>query len=223
MEILQPDHFIDTEGNIITKSMRMFVSHASNLINAEMLTAVDLCQLFKILPNQSEATIDDYVFSGYSSASLSTTVTYLFSEEALLLGHHISQKCPGCSKNMYAYTLEDVSKEYGRNGPINVSLLTTSEREWETFRPYIYKQLRSLASAGKARKSQKVFDDVESKFGNLVIKSDVEVENFRQRIYNKVKTSKKKNMCGESAFQAAREDSHEQKKYDETGIVNRKV
>ena len=32
------------------------------------------------------------------------------------------------------------------------------------------------------------FDDVESKFGNLVIKSDVEVENFRQRIYNKVKT-----------------------------------
>jgi hypothetical protein len=26
-------------------------------------------------------------------------------------------------------------------------------------------------------------------------------------------------MCGESASQAAREDSHEQKKYDETGIV----
>jgi hypothetical protein len=64
MEILQPDHFIDTEGTIITKSRRvkkykslqeifaltisifsqMFVSHASYLINAEMLTAVDLCQ-----------------------------------------------------------------------------------------------------------------------------------------------------------------------------------
>ena len=69
-----------------------------------------------------------------------------------------------------------------QNGPINVSLLTTAEREWETCRHYIDQQffkrnkidcpscgtkplvrssdailkLRRLASAGKARKSQKV-------------------------------------------------------------------
>jgi hypothetical protein len=62
----------------------------------------------------TKATIDDYIFSVFFPASLSENVTYLFSEEALLLGYHISHKCPGSSKNMYARTLEDVSKEYGR-------------------------------------------------------------------------------------------------------------
>ncbi|KZR99540.1 Uncharacterized protein APZ42_004550, partial [Daphnia magna] len=61
----------------------------------------------------TKATIDHYVFSGFSPASLSETVTYLFSEEALLLCHHISHKCPGSSKNRYAHTLEEVSEEYG--------------------------------------------------------------------------------------------------------------
>ncbi|KAK4028639.1 hypothetical protein OUZ56_021643 [Daphnia magna] len=156
--------------------------------------------------------------------------------------------CDTCSsKNMYAHTLEEVSKEYGRTGPINIPLFTTAEREWETCRHYIDQEvfkrnkidcpscgtkplvrssdaiikLRRLASAGKARKpeNERVMDDVESRFENLVIKSDVEVESFRQRIYNKVQTSKKKNMCGGSAFKAAREDSNENKKYDETGLV----
>ncbi|KAK4030779.1 hypothetical protein OUZ56_024118 [Daphnia magna] len=195
----------------------------------------------------TKATIDDYVFSGFFPASLSETVTYLFSEEALLLCLHLSHKCPGSSKNMYAHTLEEVSKEYERTGPINIPLFTTAEREWETCRHYIDQEvfkrnkidcpscgtkplmrssdaiikLRRLASAGKARKqeNERVMDDVESRFENLVIKSDVEVESFRQRIYNKVQTSKKKNMCGGSAFKAAREDSNENKKYDKTGLV----
>ncbi|EFX73497.1 hypothetical protein DAPPUDRAFT_253071 [Daphnia pulex] len=148
---------------------------------------------------------------------------------------------------MYARTLEDVSKEYGRNGPINVPLFTTAEREWETCRHYIDQEvlkrdkthcpscgtkplirssdaiikLRRLASAGRVRKPQneRVAEELESRFGNLVIKSDVEVEKFRQRIYDKIKTSKKKKMCGGSAFTAAREDSKEQNKYAETGLV----
>ncbi|KAK4006436.1 hypothetical protein OUZ56_011589 [Daphnia magna] len=180
--------------------------------------------------SRTKATIDDYLFSGFFPLSLSETVTYLFSEEALLLCHHISHKCPGSSKNMYAHTIEEVSKEYGR---------------WETFRHYIDQEvfkrnkidcpscgtkplvrssdaiikLRCLAFAGKARKleNESVMDDVESRFENLVIRSDVEVESFRQRIYNKVQTSKKKNMCGGSAFKAAREDSNEKKNMTRLG------
>ncbi|KZR96889.1 Uncharacterized protein APZ42_008526, partial [Daphnia magna] len=128
-----------------------------------------------------------------------------------------------------------------------IPLFTNAEREWETCRHYIDQEvfkrnkidcptcgtkplvrssdaiikLGRLASAGNARKpeNKRVIDDVESRFENLVIKSDVEDESFRQRIYNKVQTSKKKNMCGGSAFKAAGEDSNENKKYDETGIV----
>ncbi|KZS03972.1 Uncharacterized protein APZ42_033170 [Daphnia magna] len=165
----------------------------------------------------TKALIDDYVFSGFFPASLSETVTYLFLEEALLLCHHISHKCPGSSKNMYAHTFEEVSEEYGWSGPINILLFTAAEREWETCRHYIdmevFKRnkiycpscgtkplarssdaiikLRRFASAGKARKpeNERVMDDVESRFENLVIKSDVEVETFRQRIYNKVQTT----------------------------------
>ncbi|KAK4017586.1 hypothetical protein OUZ56_033200 [Daphnia magna] len=145
---------------------------------------------------------------------------------------------------MYARTLEDVSKEYGRNGPINVPLFTTAEREWETCRHYIDQEvlkrdkthcpscgkeplvrssdaivkLRRLSSAGKVHnpENERTMEQPQARFGNLVIKSDTEVENFRQRIYNK---TKKKQMCGGSAFKAAREDSNEQKKYDETGLV----
>ncbi|XP_045023333.1 uncharacterized protein LOC116936194 [Daphnia magna] len=269
LEILQPDHFIDAEGNIITKDVCVpcFVPHKCCDISCHgsMSLIPNITESIVVVTEQGrfvlkgatfvcdtcnslmKATIDDYVFSGFFPASLSETVTYLFSEEALLLCHHISHKCPGSSKNMYAHTLEEVSKEYGRTGPINIPLFTTAEREWETCRHYIDQEvfkrnkidcpscgtkplvrssdaiikLRRLASAGKARKpeNERVMDDVESRFENLVIKSDVEVESFRQRIYNKVQTSKKKNMCGGSAFKAAREDSNENKKYDETGLV----
>jgi len=62
----------------------------------------------------TKATIDDYIFSGYFPGSLSQNVTYLFAEEALLLGHHITFKSPGSSKKMYAHSLEAVSTEFGR-------------------------------------------------------------------------------------------------------------
>lgn len=48
--------------------------------------------------SRTRATIDDYVFSGFFPGSLSPKVTYLFAEEALLLGHHITHKSPGSSK-----------------------------------------------------------------------------------------------------------------------------
>ncbi|XP_045028462.1 uncharacterized protein LOC116923942 [Daphnia magna] len=269
LEILQPDHFIDAEGNIITKDICVpcFVHHKCCDISCHgsMSLIPNVTESIVVVTEQgrfvlkgatfvcdtcdslTKPTIDDYVFSGFYPASLSETVTYLFSEEALLLCHHISHKYPGSSKNMYAHTLEEVSKEYGRNGPINIPLFTNAEREWETCRHYIDQEvfkrnkidcptcgtkplvrssdaiikLGRLASAGNARKpeNKRVIDDVESRFENLVIKSDVEDESFRQRIYNKVQTSKKKNMCGGSAFKAAGEDSNENKKYDETGIV----
>jgi hypothetical protein len=72
--------------------------------------------------SRTRATIDDYVFSGFFPGSLSPNVTYLFAEEALLLGHHITHKSPGSSKKMYAHFLEEVSTEYGRvcdiKGPV---------------------------------------------------------------------------------------------------------
>ncbi|KZR99999.1 Uncharacterized protein APZ42_003906, partial [Daphnia magna] len=139
--------------------------------------ATFVCDTFDSL---TKATIDDNVFSGVFPASLSETVTYLFSEEGLLLCHHISHKRLGSSKNMYAHTLEEVSKEYKRNGPIHILLFTTAEREWETCHHYIDQEvfkrkkiycpscgtkplvrssdaiikLRHLASAGKARKPE---------------------------------------------------------------------
>ena len=63
--------------------------------------------------SRTRATIDDYVFSGFFPGSLSPNVTYLFAEEALLLGHHITHKSPCSSKKMYAHSLEEVSTEYG--------------------------------------------------------------------------------------------------------------
>ncbi|KAK4017462.1 hypothetical protein OUZ56_032773 [Daphnia magna] len=231
LEVLQSDHFIEAEGNIITKDVCVpcFVPHKCCDISCHgsmslipnvtesivvvtergrfpLKGATFVCDTFDSL---TKATIDDNVFSGVFPASLSETVTYLFSEEGLLLCHHISHKRLGSSKNMYAHTLEEVSKEYKRNGPINILLFTTAEREWETCHHYIDQEvfkrkkiycpscgtkplvrlsdaiikLRHLASAGEARKP----------------------ENER---------SKKKNMCGGSAFKAAREDSNENKKYD---------
>ncbi len=64
--------------------------------------------------SRSNATVDDYIFSGFWPGSLSTSLTYLFSEESLLLRHHIAHKCPGSSENMFVHTLEEVSKECGR-------------------------------------------------------------------------------------------------------------
>ncbi|KAI9549854.1 hypothetical protein GHT06_007315 [Daphnia sinensis] len=159
LETLQPHHFIDEEGNIITKDVCLpcFVPLKCCDVNClgSMSLTPNLTESIVVVTEQGrfllkgtnfvcdschtvrKATIDDYIFSGFFPASLSEKVTYLFSEEALLLGYYISHKCPGSSKNMYARTLEDVSKEYGRNGPINVPLFTTAEREWETCRHYI--------------------------------------------------------------------------------------
>jgi hypothetical protein len=64
--------------------------------------------------SRTKATVDDYIFSGYFPGSLSPNVTYLFAEEALLLGYHITHKSHGASKKMFAHSLEDISTEYGR-------------------------------------------------------------------------------------------------------------
>ncbi len=63
---------------------------------------------------RTKATIQNYIFSGFWPGSLAENITYLFSEEVMLLRHHIAHKSPGCSDNMYVHSLEEVSKEYGR-------------------------------------------------------------------------------------------------------------
>lgn len=63
---------------------------------------------------QTKTTVDDYIFSGFWPGSLSTNITYLYSEETLLLRHHIAHKSPGSSEKMFVHTLAEVSKEYGR-------------------------------------------------------------------------------------------------------------
>ncbi|XP_046642618.1 uncharacterized protein LOC124327667 [Daphnia pulicaria] len=163
LQILLPEHFIDPKGNIIIKDVCVpcFVPHMCYNVECEgsMLLIPNLQESIVVVNesgrflvkaaafvcdscnSRTRATIDDYVFSGFFPGSLSPKVTYLFAEEALLLGHHITHKSPGSSKKMYAHFLEEVSTEYGRNGPINVTLFTTAEREWETCRHNIDDQV----------------------------------------------------------------------------------
>nr|CAH0101024.1 unnamed protein product [Daphnia galeata] len=253
LRILQPEQFIDPNGNIKIKDVCVpcFVPHMC--YNAECegsMLLIPHLQESIVVVNESgrflvkaaafvcdtcnsrtRATIDDYVFSGFFPGSLSPNVTYLFAEEALLLGHHITHKSPGSSKKMYAHSLEEVLTEYGRkeNGkPVDIILTTKNKIDCPSCgkEPLVRSsdailKLRRLESAGKVRypENERTMEQPQARFGNLVIKSDTKVENFRQRIYNKIPTTKKKQMCGGSAFKAAREDSNEQKKYDETGLV----
>ena len=64
--------------------------------------------------HRSEASIDDYIFSEFWPGSTSKNISYLFSNEAMLLRHHIEHKSPGSSENMYVESLVEISKEYGR-------------------------------------------------------------------------------------------------------------
>ncbi|KAK4012426.1 hypothetical protein OUZ56_021525 [Daphnia magna] len=91
LETLQPHHFIDEEGNIITKDVCLPCFVPLKCCDVNCLGSMSLT------PNLTES-----------------IVVVTEQEEALLLGYHISHKCPGSSKNMYARTLEDVSKEYCR-------------------------------------------------------------------------------------------------------------
>nr|CAH0104430.1 unnamed protein product [Daphnia galeata] len=58
---------------------------------------------------------------------------------------------------------------------------------------------------------------LELRFGNSSTKSDVEVEKFCQRIYDKIKTSKKKR-CMEDWLSQLQEKISRKKKLNETGL-----
>ena len=55
-------------------------------------------QLFLCTRCNFQTKADDYIFSGFWPGSLSTNITYLYSEDTLLLRHHIAHKSPGSSE-----------------------------------------------------------------------------------------------------------------------------
>ncbi|KAK4003721.1 hypothetical protein OUZ56_005476 [Daphnia magna] len=186
-----------TKVAVVTKEGRF------DLNTTEFVCCV--CKASRIASNE------DYLCSGYWPSSLSNN-SYFTEEDLLGMWYHLRHKTPGTSERKFIETLQEISLENNRDKEIlrhhgNCKLCG---RHPHSMQADAIRKLYRFASA-KDRHGESLYKDP------IMANDKTQLEHI-SKIEKKIPADKGDDVCGSSAWKAARGDSYSKRNINITGL-----